>query len=132
MDTLGTKILARKLPIKALFHTDDLRGYIFIESELEDIERLIKNVPHIRGIISKEVKMEEIERFLLPEKSEIKVELGDIIEVTGGPFKGERAKVTRVDETKGEVTIELLEAVIPIPVTISTAAIRLYEKKKKD
>ena len=130
MTAISTRIQARKIPVKALFFTDELRGYIFIEGETEDIENAIKNIPHVIGMIAKQVDIKELEKFMIAEKSEIKYEIGDIIEVVGGPFKGEKAKITRMDEAKSEVTIELLEAVIPIPVTISMSIIRLYAKKK--
>ncbi|MFH0836775.1 MAG: transcription elongation factor Spt5 [Candidatus Aenigmatarchaeota archaeon] len=130
LSAISTRIQARKIPIKSLFFTDELKGYLFIEGESEDIENSIKNIPHVRGLISKEVDIKELEKFLIAEKSEIKFEIGDIIEVVGGPFKGEKAKITRMDEAKSEITIELLESVIPIPVTISMSIIRLYEKKK--
>jgi len=122
-----------KIPIKSLIQTEELRGYIFIESdELEYIEQAVKGVPHIRGVIRDEVTIEQIERFLVPEKQVIKVGQGDIVEVISGPFKGEKAKVTRIDEAKNEITVELLEAAIPIPVTISTNTVRIFEKGKKE
>ncbi|MBI5060879.1 MAG: transcription elongation factor Spt5 [Candidatus Aenigmarchaeota archaeon] len=131
IDSLVSKIQSKKIPIKALFHPEELRGYVFIEGEEEDIKNAVKSIPHMRGLIQKEVKMEEIERFMVPEKSEIKIEIGDIVEIIGGPFKGEKAKIKRVDETKSEITVELLEAAIPIPVTISVNSVRIHEKAKK-
>ena len=132
IDTITSRVLGKKIPIKAVFQTEDLRGYIFIEGEITDIENAIKGLPHIRGMVARDVKLAEIEKFLIPEKREIVLGVGDIVEVTGGPaFKGERARITRVDEMKGEITIELLEAVIPIPLTLPTTAVRLYEKKKE-
>ena len=131
IDSIVSKIQSRKIPIKSVFHPEELRGYIFIEGESEDIEASIKGIPHVRGLINKEVKMEELEIFLIPEKSEIKLESGDLVEIIGGPFKGEKAKITRYDETKNEVTVELLEAAVPIPLTISVNSVRITEKKKK-
>ena len=130
IDSLSTKIKNHNIPIKSLMHPEDLRGYIFAEGVQEDVENLIKNVPHIRGIINKEVRVEEVERFMIAEKSEVKFEVEDVVEIVGSPFKGERAKITRVDETKNEITVELLEAAIPIPVTISVNSVRIHEKKK--
>lgn len=130
IDSLMTRISNSKIPIKSLFHPEDLRGYIFIEGEVEEIEAAVKSIPHIRGFINKPVTMQHIERFIVPEKSEVKLEVGDIVEIIGSPFKGERAKISRVDEQKGEITVEFLEAAIPIPVTISINSVRLHEKKK--
>ena len=132
IDTLTTKIQNVGAAIKSMFHPEELRGYIFIEGEINDIEQIIQGVPHIRGILGHEVKPEEVEKFLVPEKQEIKVEINDIVEIIIGPFKGEKGKVTRVDETKSEITVELLEAAIPIPVTISVNSVRIFEKKRDE
>lgn len=132
IDSLISRVKNRSLPIKSVFHPEDLRGYIFIEGESEDIEAAVKSIPHIRGLINKKVSMEQIERFIISEKSDIKFELGDVVEIIGGPFKGEKGKITRVDDTKSEITVEFLEAAIPIPVTISINVARMYEKKKKE
>ena len=131
IDSIETNIKNKKLPIKSLIHPEELRGYVFIEGDPADIEDAIKNVPYVRGIIRKEVPLTEIEKFIIPEKQEIKIEQGDVIEIITGPFKGEKGKITRTDETKKEITVELLEAAIPIPVTISVNSVRLFEKKKK-
>jgi len=131
IDAIVTRIKNKRLPIKSVFCTEDLRGYVFLEGEADDIEAAIKGIPHIRGVVARDVKLAELEKFLVPEKREIKLDIGDIVEVIGGPFKGERAKITRVDETKGEITVEMLEAPIPIPVTIPSTSVRIHEKKKE-
>ena len=132
LESVSTKIAKSTIPVKSLLYTEEIRGYIFIEGEINDIEAGIKGIPHVRGLINKPVPVEQLERFLIPEKMEIKAELGDIVEIIGGPFKGEKGKITRVDETKNELTVEFLEAAIPIPVTISMNSIRMYEKKRKE
>lgn len=132
IESLISRIKSKQIPIKSLIQTEELRGYIFIETDdVEFIQEAIKGVPHIRGILGKEITTEEIERFLIPEKQVVKVEVGDLVEIISGPFKGEKAKVTRFDEIKNEVTVELLEAAIPIPVTIPVTTTRLYEKGKE-
>src|SRR3989338_1231502 len=131
LESVSSKITKGAIPVKSLLYTEEIRGYIFIEGDINDIEAGIKSIPHVRGLINKAVPIEQLERFLIPEKMEIKVELGDIVEIIGGPFKGEKGKITRVDDTKEEITVEFLEAAIPIPVTISMNSIRMYEKKKK-
>ncbi|MCD6216057.1 MAG: transcription elongation factor Spt5 [Candidatus Aenigmarchaeota archaeon] len=130
--SLVSRIKKRNIPIKAVVHPEELRGYIFIEGDLTSVGEAVQGIPHIRGIIDKPVKIEEIEKFLVPEKQEIKIEAGDIVEIVVGPFKGERGKVTRVDEQKSELTLELLDAAIPIPVTLSMNSLRISEKKKKE
>ena len=132
LESISGKISKTAVPVKSLLYVEEIRGYIFIEGDINDIEAGIKGIPHVRGLINKPVPVKQLERFLIPEKMEIKTELGDIIEIIGGPFKGEKGKITRVDETKNELTVEFLEAAIPIPVTISMNSVRMYEKRRKE
>jgi len=131
IETLMSKVKNSGLNIKAIFHPGELKGYLFLEGEIEEINKLIKGVPHVKGIIRKEVTMNDIKKFLEVKKIEIKINRGDIIEVTGGPFRNEKGKVTRVDEAKEELTIELLDAAIPIPITISMDSARIVESAEK-
>ena len=131
IETLMSKVKNSGLNIKAIFHPGELKGYLFLEGDIEEINKLIKGVPHVKGIIRKEVTMNDIKKFLEVKKIEIKINRGDIIEVTGGPFRNEKGKVTRVDEAKEELTIELLDAAIPIPITISMDSARIVESAEK-
>jgi transcriptional antiterminator NusG len=131
IETLSNKIRNYSLNIKSIFHPGELKGYVFIEGDEEVINELIKGVPHVKGIIRKEVSMTDIKKFLEVKKIEIKINRGDVVEVTGGPFKNEKGKVTRVDEAKGELTIEFLEAAVPIPITIPIESARLIEAAEK-
>lgn len=128
LEAMGGKVRSRNLQIKALVHPEEIRGYVFVEGELEDIESMIREIPHARGALRKPVLVSDIKRFLEPKKIEIKIKEGDIVEVIGGPFKGEKGKVTRFDEIKGEVTIELIEITVPIPVTVNAGLVKVIEK----
>jgi len=132
IDNIVFRTTTQKIPIKSIFRPEELKGYIFVEGEANDIEAAVKGIPHVRGLINKDVPAKDLEKFLIPEKREIKVESGDIVEIISSPFKGELAKITRVDETKNEITVEFLEAAIQIPVTISMNSVRLHEKAKKE
>jgi len=131
IESLTNKIKNSGLAIKSIFHPGELKGYIFLEGDIEAINEVIKGVPHVKGIIKKEVSMNDIKSFLEIKKVEIKINRGDVIEVIGGPFKNEKGKVTRVDEAKEELTIELLDAAIPIPITIPMESARLIESAEK-
>jgi transcriptional antiterminator NusG len=130
LDTIATKAKVGALQIQAVLHPEEIKGYVFIEGELKDVEKAVQMVPHIRGIIKKPVEMSQIQRFLEPKTVEIELTLGDIVEIIGGPFKREKGKVTRYDKTKREVTIELLEVTVPIPVTVSVEFVKILEKAK--
>ena len=127
MDMVASKVRAEGLNIQTIFHPAEIKGYIFIEGTLGNVQKAIQGVMHIRGLIQKPVRLEEIQQFLEYKKERIKVELNDIVEIIGGPFKAEKGKVNRVDKVKGEVTVELLEATIPIPVTIATEFVKVLK-----
>jgi len=131
IETLNKRIKYLKLDVKSIFHPGELKGYIFIEGETPAIEKIIQGVPHVKGIIRKEVKISDIKKFLEAKKIEIKINRGDIVEITGGPFKNVKGKVTRVEEAREEVTLELLEAAIPIPITVPIDSVRLIESAEK-
>lgn len=124
INAMRSKIKNSNLDIRAVFHPDDLRGYVFIEGAEDDIKDLSSDLRKINGVIDEEVDIDEIEKYLSEEQEEIKLEVGDTVEVVGGPFKGEEAEINRVDETNREVTIELLEAAVPIPTTVDADMVR--------
>jgi len=132
IDMLETKVKAEKLKIKTIFHPAEIKGYIFIEGSPGEVQKAIRGVMHVRGLIEKPVRLEEIQQFLEQKKEIVKVGMGDTVEIIGGPFKGEKGKINRVDPVKREVTVELLEATIPIPVTIATEFIKVIKIAKKE
>jgi len=128
LESMKGKAKARNLNIKSMAHPEEIRGYVFVEGELKDVEIMIKEIPHARGVLRKGVPISDIKRFLEPKKVEIKINDGDIVEVIGGPFKGEKGKVTRFDSVKSEVTIELIEVTVPIPVTVNAGLVKVIKK----
>lgn len=121
---MKSKIKSKNLDIKAVFHPEELKGYVFVEGKEGDIKKLANQIRHLRGVIEDEVDVSEVEKYLSEEKEEIKIEVGDQVEVVGGAFKGEEAKVNRVDDTNREITIELLDAAVPIPTTVDVDMVR--------
>jgi transcriptional antiterminator NusG len=130
LGTIATKAKVENLQIQAVLHPEEIKGYVFVEGDVKDIEKAVQMVPHIRGLIKKPMEISQIQRFLEPKSVEIELTNGDIVEIIGGPFKSEKGKVTRYDKTKREVTIELLEVAVPIPVTVSVEFVKVLEKAK--
>jgi transcriptional antiterminator NusG len=131
MEAIAARAKIENLNIQSLFHPEEIKGYLFIEGDIKDVEKAVQMVPHVRGLIKKPVELKELQRFLQPKTVEVELNVGDIVEVIGGPFKDERGKVTRYDKVKREVTIELIEAVVPIPITVSVEFIKLLGKGGK-
>ena len=55
----------------------------------------------------------------------------DIVEITVGPFKGEKARVRKIDDDSEEVILDLLEIPYnPIPVTVRADHVKIIEKSQ--
>jgi len=132
MDFLASN--AKKVQgIYALIYPHGMTGYILVEAENYDILKAIsRGVPYVRGILRKPTSYEEIEHLIEFRPETIEINKGDIVQIIAGPFKGEKAKVTRVDLTKAQIVVELLEAAVPIPITIGLDSVKVIEKKKEE
>ncbi|HEX9261361.1 MAG TPA: transcription elongation factor Spt5, partial [Candidatus Bathyarchaeia archaeon] len=84
----------------------------------------------VRSRIPGLVSFAEIERYIVRKPVIEDLFEDDIVEITGGPFKGMRAKITRIDKPKAEVTLELLEATFTLPITVHSDYVKLVEKSK--
>jgi transcriptional antiterminator NusG len=119
--------------LKAILVPDELRGYVLIEASFpEVIEQIIQSIPHARGLVKGDIGLDEIEHFLTPKPSVAGIMEGSIIEIVSGPFKGERARVKKVDEAHEEITIELFGAMVPIPVTVRGDSVRVLSKEESE
>ena len=128
---ITTKVKISKIPLKALLVPDTLKGYVFIEADGPHlIEEAIAGVRHVRSRIPGLVSFSEIERYLIRKPVLENLFEDDVVEITGGPFKGMRAKITRIDKSKGEVTLELLEATFTLPITVHSDYVKLVQKSK--
>ena len=133
MELISTKVHKKDLQVYSLARPHGLRGYIFLESEdRESAEEAAFNLPYVKGIIGKTVSYEEIKNMLEPVIEEINIEKGDVVEIIGEPFKKEKAKVVRIDKTKGEAVVSLLAAVVPIPVTVKLDNIKVIRREKDE
>ncbi len=128
---VAAKVEMNKMPIKAILVPETLRGYVFIEAEGPHfVEDAIAGIRHVRSRIPGIVTFSEIERYIIKKPIIEELTENDIVEITGGPFKGMRAKITRIDKTKAEVTLELLEATFTLPITVNSEYVKLVERAK--
>ena len=130
MDFLSSNIKKKNINVFAIIRPHGMRGYIFIEaSDRQAADQAIFGVPYARGILPKEVEYREIEHMLEQVKHEVDIRKNDIVEIIGGAFKREQAKVTRVDKAKEEVVVELLEAAVPIPITLKLDMVKVIRRE---
>jgi len=106
-----------------------MRGYIFVEaSSFDEAQNAFSGVPYAKGILPKPLQYSEIEPMLEQIKVQVNIQERDVVEIISGPFKKEKARVKRINLAKEEVTVELLEAAIPIPVTVKLDAIKVIRR----
>ena len=134
-DLINSRTDKSKTKIPSILVTPELRGYIFLEGyDKERIKEMIKTVSYARNMLEGDIPVEQIEHFLVPASAVAKIAEGDVVEMIAGPFRGETAKVTHIDDSKEEITVELFESVVPIPITVRGEQVRVVKKKeeKKD
>lgn len=108
----------------------EVKGYVFVETMHPDrVSFIAKGIKGYKGSVEGDIKLEEIEHYLKPKPAVTGLELGAFVELIDGPFKGEKAKITSIDSNKEEVTVQLIESMVPIPVTVRAEAIRQLDNK---
>lgn len=131
VDFLASNIQKKKLNVYAIIRPHGMRGYVFLEADsMETANQAAFGVPYARGILPAPINYKEIEHMLEQVKKEINIKKNDIVEIISGPFKRETAKVTRIDKQKEDVVVELVEAAVPIPITLKLDAIKVIRREE--
>ena len=131
--TVADMIISREEEdIHAALAPDSLTSYVMVEADNDAvISRVLEEIPHARSIVPGKSDISEVEHFLSPTPDVEGIAEGDIVELIAGPFKGEKAQVQRIDEGKDQVTVELYEATVPIPVTVRGDQIRVLDSEER-
>ncbi|WP_393971227.1 transcription elongation factor Spt5 [Oxyplasma meridianum] len=116
--------------VLAIMSPFEVKGYLFAETMHPDrVSFIAKGIRGYKGMVEGAINLTEIEHYLTPKSVVSGLELGAFVELIDGPFKGEKAKIMSIDTPKEEVTVQLVESMVPIPVTVRAEAIRMLEKK---
>lgn len=136
---LFSKAAQGEKDIYAVLSPMGLRGYVFVEGMNTDrLQEKTRDIKKARSFVTDknrgdgvpaETSIEEISSYLVPVSTVVGIEEGDIVELVKGPFKGEKARVQKIDQAKEEITVELIEAMVPIPVTVKGDSVRVIEKE---
>jgi transcriptional antiterminator NusG len=121
---------ATDIKVASIIVPNELQGYVLIETseQRNRIEQLVELIAHARVVTKGETSLAEVGHFLIPKPVVAGIDEGTIVELIAGPFKGEKAVVKRVDSAKEEITVELYESVVPIPITVRGDNVRVVEK----
>ena len=119
MNLLEVKLRTSNTNVQAVLLVDDLRGYVVIEAlDASDVYHTVYGVRHVRGQLRGELTFSDIEGYLIKRSAVATLDVGNTVEITGGPFKGMKASITRIDREKEEATVILLDAAYQLPVTV--------------
>src|SRR3989338_8592521 len=133
VEMMSDRAQKKSLQVYSVVRPHGLKGYIILEAaDRDSAEEAAFNLPYIKGIIGKTVSYEEVKNMLETKVEDFKIEVGDIVEMIGQTFKGEKAKVTRIDKQKGEIVVSLLGASVPIPVTVKIDNIKVIRREEKE
>ena len=131
--------------IMSILHPTGMRGYLFIESSaLHHVEKLIGRsggrdpaarrglnqtpLKNAKTVLPGEAPLADILPYLVPKAVTAGIEVGCIVEIVTGAFKGEKARITSVAESKEEVSMELYEQLIPMTVNMRGDHVRVIER----
>ena len=113
-----------------------MKGFIFIEATaMHHVQKLIGRVgvgvtplKNCSKVLEGEAPLEDVLPYLEPKAATSGIEEGCIVEISGGAFRGQAARVTRVAESKEEVTVELFEAAVPVALTVRADQVRVTQR----
>ena len=126
MRILETRARMNKINIQSVLWVNDLKGYVVIEAlDPSAAYQAIEGVRHIRGQLRGELEFKDIEGYLVKKSTVAQLAVDQTVEITGGPFKGMKATITRVDHEKEEATVLLLEASYELPVTVDANYLKI-------
>jgi len=126
MRILETRARMNKINIQSVLWVDNLKGYVVIEAlDPSAAYQAIEGVRHIRGQLRGELEFKDIEGYLIKKSMVAQLAVDQTVEITGGPFKGMKATVTRLDKEKEEATVVLLEASYQLPVTVDANYLKI-------
>jgi transcriptional antiterminator NusG len=131
-DILQNKVGNRNPDIYSIIMPYGMRGYVIVEAKDEVVCReLILNEPHVKGMLPTPLKEEDLDKMLAAKKQLEEIGANDIIEFFSGPFKGYKARVIKVDTSKDEITVELMDVAVPIPVTTKANMARIITRAER-
>ena len=131
VEMIADRVEKKNLNAHSVLRPHGLRGYILLEAEdRESAEEAVFNLPYVKGIIGKTITYEEIKNMVEPSVKSISIKEGDILEIIGQTFKGEKAKVLRIDNQKEEVVVSLLGAVVQFPVTVKLDNVKVIRREE--
>ena len=123
----------KKKQIYSVLALDTWKGYVLFEApNSQVVDESIQGFKHVRSKIPGMMQYQDIEKFLVTKSMVAELNDSDTVEIVAGPFKGMRAKITRVEKEKQEVTVVLLDTPYQLPISLDAAYLKLVERAKPE
>ncbi len=128
--------------VYSILYSPNLKGYVLVEADSPGVvQDIAKNTPKTKGLLLKEkgninsagtIDIKDLEMILMPTPVVDEVNKGDLVELVSGPFKKEKARVAKIDKDKNEITVELIEAAVPIPVIVKGDDLKIIKRSEEE
>ena len=126
MRLLEARIKMEKINIQSAVLLSDFKGYVVIEAQDPSaMFDAIQGIRHVRGHLRGELTYDDIDKYLIKKSTVSELAVENTVEIIGGPFKGMKATITRLDQEKEEATVVLLDATYQLPVTVDANYLKL-------
>ena len=120
---------ANNLDIRSVVVPPRIKGFIIVESPAHFIVReVIQGIKYVRGGPGKKMKLEEVLKLIKPVPIIETINVGDIVELVAGVFKGMKARVEAKRPEKDEVVVSILEAAYPLQITVPAEYVRPVQR----
>jgi transcriptional antiterminator NusG len=130
---VAKRAIQKSKPIYAVLALDTWKGYVLFESATSQaVDESIQGFKHVRSKIPGMMQYQDIDKFLVTKSMVAELNEGDTVEIVSGPFKSMRAKITRLEKEKQEVTVILLDTAYQMPISLDAAYLKLVERAKPE
>jgi transcriptional antiterminator NusG len=130
---VASRAAQKKKPIYSILALDTWKGYVLIEAaNSQVVDESIQGFKHVRSKIPGMMQYSDIEKFLVTKSMVAELNEGDTVEIVAGPFKTMRAKISRVEKEKQEITVVLIDTAFAMPITIDASYVRIISRAKPE
>ncbi len=130
---VANRAVQKKKPIYSVLALDTWKGYVLFEApNSQVVDESIQGFKHVRSKIPGMMQYQDIEKFLVTKSMVAELNEGDTVEIVAGPFKGMRAKVSRVEQAKQEIVVVLIDTAFAMPITIDGSYTKLVGRAKPE
>lgn len=130
---IENRVKVSNLDVRSIIVPPAVKGYVILEAPgLHVVYEAIREIKHVKGQAPGKIDISDVESMLLPKPVIKDLKVNDIVEIISGPFKGFKAKVVRIEYSKNEVVLNILESEYPLQITTPGDYVRLIRRSKEE